>query len=252
MEPLLKSLNLPKFSLQKNKKGVRSLFSSKSYKTGQEILRLPTFETRRNILNSNRKIADFCTKSKHYLTLSRNSQFACLLALTRKNKKLAAYWEMLPFSKKALAWNIWFWDPKKLKRKIKNDYFYQSYYDSLQKEYLTFGKIYDEYISIHLKMIFNMKRKTFQEKCMFFRVIVTSRGFGFYDEEVGSDIALVPLLDLMNHGSQKEYNVEWSFDKTAFVMTALKNIKKNEELLDSYGYSKTDAQFLSYYGFVPS
>ena len=255
MNALLKSLSIPTdtFILRKNQKGVRGLFSSRSYKKNEEILRLPIYESKCRILQRSSDLLYFRQESSLYNSLSRNGQFATLLCLSRKNHKLYAYWNLIPLTKSNLSWNIWFWSTqtvtKKSKLSLKAAEYYSSYLHKLRTDYTNFGLLYDEYISKYGVMMYKMKRKTFQDKCMLYRIIISARGFGM----INGQNALVPLLDLMNHGSLKSYNVNWKFmekDKV-FVMSARKNIKKNTELLDSYGHTKQPYQFMTLYGFIP-
>ena len=248
MDKLLKFLSLPKrlFTMKQNRKGIRGLYSSKSYKKDQVILNFPLFETKNKILNTNIKLKTFCINSQNFGNLSRNGQFATVLGLSG-NKKNLPYWNMIKMTKESLSWNIWFWELDKLQKESKKNRFYKDYHNKLQNDYNLFGFIYEEYKSIHGNIIFNMTKKTFQDKCILFRIIITSRGFS----SNGQGIALVPLLDLMNHETQDNYNVKWDFDNHAFRITAIKNIKKEEELFVSYG-SKSDESFIMYYGFIPS
>lgn len=254
MNELLKSLSLQKgmFSLRKNRRGIRGLFSTRSYVKGEEIIRLPIYESPARILERNPNINTFIEYSTTFNTLSRNGQFAALLSMSIKNRELYAYWNLIHLTKKDLSWNIWFWSKQTLaehsSKSSSAQEYYSNYLQKLRNDYITFGTLYDEYTSKNGKMVYNIKRETFQNKCMLYRIIISARGFGMNN---GKN-ALVPLLDLMNHGSLKTYNIDWKFLDNVFVMSARKNIKKNSELLDSYGHTKTSYQFLSLYGFIPT
>tara|TARA_Y100000817_G_scaffold314681_1_gene314544 strand:+ start:175 stop:1284 length:1110 start_codon:yes stop_codon:yes gene_type:complete len=75
------------------------------------------------------------------------------------------------------------------------------------------------------------------------RLMVGSRGFTVDEDRV----AMVPYADMMNHSD--DYNVDWKYTEKAFLMRALREIKKGEELYDSYG-SKTNYENLLFYGMV--
>ena len=65
---------------------------------------------------------------------------------------------------------------------------------------------------------------------------------------------MIPIADLLNHSSvDEEVNVTWRVteDLSAFVIEAKRNIRKNEELILSYG-ERNDQHFLLFYGFLPN
>lgn len=252
---LLTQLNLPNnlFRLKKNRQSVRGLFTTKSYEKGEQILKLSVFETRRTILNrQSDSFQTFIRHSPSYNRLSKNGQFAALLSITRLNKMISHYWKMIPTEKKELKWNVWFWKPSE----IDKSRFYRAYKEKLENEYDLFGSLYDEYTQHFGKMIYSMKKKKFQEKCILMRIMVTSRVFGFMNKTKDKhvvDMALVPILDLLNHGNKEKYNTKWEYvdEGNYFVMTALKDIPKHTELLDSYGHNKSNETFRTFYGFIP-
>lgn len=89
-------------------------------------------------------------------------------------------------------------------------------------------------------------------------VLVNSRIFSFLvpsrETRVGKPpqttrVGMVPLADLLNHGSETS-NTVWYFDakKNVFVVQTSRPIPKNAEVLDSYG-DKNDVRWLYTYGF---
>ena len=80
--------------------------------------------------------------------------------------------------------------------------------------------------------------------------LVSSRNFGRRGSNFLEDVnTMVPYLDLLNHSDK--YNTWWYYDdkRKGFVCYAVRDIKKGEEITDSYG--KHDNVYLySVYGFV--
>ncbi len=75
------------------------------------------------------------------------------------------------------------------------------------------------------------------------RLLVGSRGFTMDKETV----LMVPYADMMNHA--KFPNVDWKYNGENFVMRAVKEVLKGEQLFDSYG-TKTNYENLLFYGMV--
>lgn len=76
---------------------------------------------------------------------------------------------------------------------------------------------------------------------------VRSRVFGV-DIQGQRKNVMVPIADMLNH--DERFNVSWKYsdEHGAFVMHAIRDIRRGEELLDSYG-NKEKSQFLVQYGF---
>lgn len=81
-----------------------------------------------------------------------------------------------------------------------------------------------------------------------YRMLVGSRIFG-YEKHGNQTSGMVPLVDMINHSN--ESNSLWYFDDKldSFILIATSDIKKNEEIFDSYG-TKSNVDFLLYYGFT--
>ena len=111
----------------------------------------------------------------------------------------------------------------KKKREMKEDY------DLLIKEIPGYDK-YD----------FNLFKKM--------REVISSRVFGVTIKGKKNDI-IAPYADMLNHKRPRQ--THWNYDDScnAFVVKGLSNIKKGEEVFDSYGI-KCNSRFLLNYGFT--
>lgn len=80
------------------------------------------------------------------------------------------------------------------------------------------------------------------------RMAVSSRIFGMDIDEVKTD-GFVPLADMLNHRRPRQ--TSWTYDqaKDGFIIEALEDIQRGEEVLDSYG-RKCNYRFLLNYGFI--
>ena len=243
----------------KKRSDVRGLFAKKAYAEGDVVFRISTFLSEARVKSGcAAPLGAFLAASDDYATLSRNGRLACVLSLTRTPQEWRPYWRTIPMTKSALSWSVWFWPRDEVD--LVRDYDvctdpthgYGAYHAILHEDWVRFGRVYDAYVA-HFQdaPVYRPSRKRFQEKCMLRRIVVTSRGFGFGDGE----IAVVPLLDLMNHGSRAAFNVSWSYvpgETPHFKAVATKSIRPGAELLDSYGHGKDPKQFAFYYGFLPS
>lgn len=81
------------------------------------------------------------------------------------------------------------------------------------------------------------------------RTAIVTRVFGITVNGAHTE-ALVPMADMANH--QRPPEVEWAYDDDdgAFRMKAARDIRKGEELHNSYG-RKPRGRFFVHYGFVP-
>ncbi len=130
------------------------------------------------------------------------------------------------------------WNADELK-KINETYLYQQYLSiiSLREEF---------YYKLKDKGIINISFDLFNK----YITIVTSRSFAIRHNEK-EKVSLCPIADLINHSLTP--NCYWQFNNlyNRFEIRALKDCKKDEEILLSYG-NKEDNSFLLYYGFYPS
>ena len=80
------------------------------------------------------------------------------------------------------------------------------------------------------------------------RMAVSSRIFGMVIDSEKTD-GFVPLADMLNHRRPRQTSWNYDQDKGGFIIEALENIKRGEEVLDSYG-KKCNSRFLLNYGFI--
>ena len=88
---------------------------------------------------------------------------------------------------------------------------------------------------------------TFKEFC-WARMTAASRIFGIVIGDLKTD-AFVPLADMLNHRRPKQTSWSYSNEKGGFVIESLENIKKGEQIYDSYG-KKCNSRFFLHYGFI--
>lgn len=88
---------------------------------------------------------------------------------------------------------------------------------------------------------------TFKEFC-WARMTAASRIFGIVIGEVKTD-AFVPLADMLNHRRPKQTSWSYNNEREGFIIESLENIKKGEQIYDSYG-KKCNSRFFLHYGFI--
>ena len=102
---------------------------------------------------------------------------------------------------------------------------------------------YDLLVSVipgYSKYDFNLFKKM--------REVISSRVFGVTIKEKKNDI-IAPYADMLNHKRPRQ--THWNFDdnSNSFVIKAVSNVKKGQEVFDSYGI-KCNSRFLLNYGFT--
>lgn len=80
------------------------------------------------------------------------------------------------------------------------------------------------------------------------RMMVSSRIFGMNINGKKTD-GFVPMADMLNHKRPKQTSWTYSDEKGGFVIEALKDIPRNEQVYDSYG-KKCNSRFFLNYGFI--
>lgn len=80
------------------------------------------------------------------------------------------------------------------------------------------------------------------------RMTVSSRIFGMQIDDIKTD-GFVPLADMLNHRRPRQTSWNYDQEKGGFIIDALENINRGEEVLDSYG-KKCNSRFLLNYGFI--
>ena len=79
-------------------------------------------------------------------------------------------------------------------------------------------------------------------------MMVSSRIFGINILGKKTD-GFVPMADMLNHKRPKQTSWTYSDEKGGFVIEALKDIERNEQVYDSYG-KKCNSRFFLNYGFI--
>ena len=79
-------------------------------------------------------------------------------------------------------------------------------------------------------------------------MMVSSRIFGMNIEGVKTD-GFVPMADMLNHKRPKQTTWTYTDEKEGFVIEAIGDIPRNDEIFDSYG-KKCNSRFFLNYGFI--
>ena len=79
-------------------------------------------------------------------------------------------------------------------------------------------------------------------------MMVASRIFGIEVEGVKTD-GFVPYADMLNHKRPRQTSWSYTDDRQGFIIEALEDIKRGEQVYDSYG-KKCNTRFLLNYGFI--
>jgi len=79
-------------------------------------------------------------------------------------------------------------------------------------------------------------------------MMVSSRIFGMNIDGKKTD-GFVPMADMLNHKRPKQTSWTYTDEKQGFVIEALKDIDRNEQIYDSYG-KKCNSRFFLNYGFI--
>lgn len=80
------------------------------------------------------------------------------------------------------------------------------------------------------------------------RMMVCSRIFGITIEGVKTD-GFVAYADMLNHQRPKETQWSYTDDREGFIIEAQEDIKRGQQVYDSYG-KKCNTRFLLNYGFI--
>ena len=78
--------------------------------------------------------------------------------------------------------------------------------------------------------------------------MVCSRIFGIEIEGVKTD-GFVPYADMLNHKRPRQTAWTYTDEREGFIIEALEDIKRGEQIFDSYG-KKCNTRFLLNYGFI--
>ena len=80
------------------------------------------------------------------------------------------------------------------------------------------------------------------------RMMVASRIFGIQVDNLKTD-GFVPYADMLNHKRPRQTSWTYSDERQGFIIEALEDIKRGEQVYDSYG-KKCNTRFLLNYGFI--
>ena len=80
------------------------------------------------------------------------------------------------------------------------------------------------------------------------RMMVSSRIFGIQIDGVKTD-GFVAYADMLNHKRPRQTTWNYTDDRRGFVIDALDDIKRGEQVYDSYG-KKCNSRFFLNYGFI--
>jgi len=80
------------------------------------------------------------------------------------------------------------------------------------------------------------------------RMMVSSRIFGIQVEGVKTD-GFVAYADMLNHKRPRQTTWNYTDDRRGFIIEALDDIKRGEQVYDSYG-KKCNSRFFLNYGFI--
>lgn len=80
------------------------------------------------------------------------------------------------------------------------------------------------------------------------RMMVASRIFGIQVNGTKTD-GFVPYADMLNHRRPRQTSWTYSDEREGFIIDALEDIKRGEQVYDSYG-KKCNTRFLLNYGFI--
>lgn len=80
------------------------------------------------------------------------------------------------------------------------------------------------------------------------RMMVASRIFGIQVDGVKTD-GFVPYADMLNHRRPRQTSWSYSDERGGFIIESLEDIKRGEQVYDSYG-KKCNTRFLLNYGFI--
>ena len=78
--------------------------------------------------------------------------------------------------------------------------------------------------------------------------MVASRIFGIQVNGVKTD-GFVPYADMLNHKRPRQTSWTYCNERGGFIIEALEDIKRGEQVYDSYG-KKCNTRFLLNYGFI--
>jgi histone-lysine N-methyltransferase SETD3 len=79
-------------------------------------------------------------------------------------------------------------------------------------------------------------------------MMVSSRIFGIQVEGIKTD-GFVAYADMLNHKRPRQTTWSYTDEKRGFIIEAMEDIRRGEQVYDSYG-KKCNSRFLLNYGFI--
>ena len=176
-----------------------------------------------------------------------NSLVAYFLVI--ENNKKDSFWkEYIDSLPNNLDEFLYYWNDKKINL-LKNTSMTTEDFYSLDNHLECLVNDY-EVINFYNKEnnILNINDDDFFNEYIRMIILVGSRIFG-YKKDNKDESGIVPYVDIINHSIKS--NTTWYYydNKKSFILEAIKNIPKGEEIVDDYG-DKNNIDFLLYYGFT--
>ena len=229
----------PNIYLEKISKLERGIKTNRNINENENVIIIPY-----KLLITNKSTNDFEFNYELPKDIFSKKKLLILLSLAseikNKNSIYKPYIDILPKKQELLHLPI-FWSDRR-KELLKNTSLYNDSINRLQIIKITYDRLCKCVKDFEIQITFD----TF----LYLHSIVSSRVFCITvnGEKIN---ALVPLGDMLNHSSNQ--NTKWSFENeiNCFTIKATRPILENQSVYDTYGMSKTDSQFLNFYGFCP-
>lgn len=217
----------------------RGIYSTENIKKGVSIIKIKSkFLIEYNKIYKKYPIEDIEEK---------NSLVAYFLVI--ENNKKDSFWkEYINSLPENLDEFLYYWDDKKINL-LKNTSMTTEDFYSLDDHLECLISDYEIINSYNKENnILNINDDDFFNEYIRMRILVGSRIFG-YKKDNEDESGIVPYVDMINHSVKS--NTTWYYDdeKKSFILEAIKNIPKGEEIVDDYG-DKNNIDFLLYYGFT--
>ena len=104
-----------------------------------------------------------------------------------------------------------------------------------------------DFIKDKKTMVFNITKQEFLETV----ALNYSRVFGLCDESGQNKAScLIPFADMFNHRYPAQTNWTYDQERKGFIVTALKDIKRGEEVTLQYDTDISNTNIFNNYGFV--
>lgn len=226
----------------KNYNGCRSLHSTKRMKKGDNIMMIPLVCMMRESVSKNTPTGKRLQEIRKITTLSPHTSMALYVLEERakgKDSFFYPYLSILPKSYDDMP--LLFSDNEidRLKGSLTVPMLFMRN-TSIEKEYNSILKLDKELLD-------GISLKDFK----WGRTVIITRVFSCDSTDNGKDReeCLVPISDMLNH--THDVGASWNYNRNVggFVMTCTKNILKNSELYDSYGF-KCNSRYFINYGFT--